>query len=268
MVFSFRLRKKKNNDTAKTQVQGVKNSASGNRASPKKTKSVAARQRSKRGSNEFGSPLAIAEEEAKSAFGTAKTVPGSSSSPVISNINIVDDEDGLEIVYGDVPVPKLYDDGLEVEYGGAPVPKLYDEIPAGKKQIEAKEDVKRQLFVPDLVDVENEPFDEKEMKKEDPYILELLQSKSNDEADKLREQRKEEEQYKAKEENQYKPKEVMQEDDPLVEGVARKLVGVFNCAGDTTSLFYDSLCAQGQRVKKRKRPYFNEMFALSFIQVR
>jgi ABC-type transport system substrate-binding protein len=99
------------------------------------------------------------------------------------------------------------------------------------------------------------------MKKEDPYILELMQSELNPGGWRFAARKMDSISRIARQ--VMNPKNVSAESDDGGGG----FLDAFNCTGDVTSMFYDSLCTEGPRMKKRKRPYFNEMFALNFILV-
>lgn len=124
----------------------------------------------------------------------------------------------------------------------------------------------------------DEPFDEVYMKKEDPYIMEILRTESLDENERAKE-REREARHKASIDrelgiNEFKPIEVEDDDEgkPVLK-LARTLASAFHCNGDTTTAFYDTLCtpelcSTDVNTKKRKRPYFSELFAMNFILVR
>jgi hypothetical protein len=229
--------------------------------------------------------MAAIETDMPETIGTDLTVPLTPSTPVMEDLSIVDyggDNEGAEIVLG--PVSNLTDIP-EIPYRGGSADQVSTNV---------KDMVKRQLFEaegPDFVpdgqlgalgeqkpntDAEiDKPFDEKEMKKEDPYILEVLQSEFNPAS------------WKVAAENangrlspprpvtnkegapEIATKEALDQDPTISDiGVVSGFLELFKCGDVTTSLFYDTLCAAGPTVKKRKRPYFNEHFALNFILVR
>ena len=297
MVFSFsRLRKKREDNTGSTQLRSAKHSGTSTKAAPKPVKvtvgarkSPAAKNQDANRPHDFNSPMPAIEEDEPEILGTNKTNPVTPSPPaVISSLNIINngnDVDGTEIVYGDLSV-LTFEDSAQTEKA--------ENI--AMLTTEAKDEVKRQLFTPEEFDQEkpnhdpvsqpevlesedelqmvepdvetappelDEPFDEKEMKKEDPYILELMQSELNPGGWRFAARKMDSISRIARQ--VMNPKNLSAESDKDDGGGG--FLDAFNCTGDVTSMFYDSLCTEGPRMKKRKRPYFNEMFALNFILV-
>ena len=299
-MFSFlKLRKAKDNDTTSSQSSRGKKFGLmfGKKAATERTKrpvvgikkAVSTSGRRKNGAETFHSPMAAIETDIPETIGTDLTVPLTPSTPVMEDLSIVDyggDNEGAEIVLG--PVSNLTDIPEIPNRGGS----------ADQVSTNVKDMVKRQLFeadgpnfVPDEpvedgqpgalgeqlpnTDAEiDEPFDEKEMKKEDPYILEVLQSESNPAswkvaAENVNVRLSPPRPVTIKEDTpEIVTKEALDQDPTISDiGVVSGFLELFKCGDVTTSLFYDTLCAAGPTVKKRKRPYFNELFALNFILV-
>ena len=297
MVFSFpRLRKAKDNGASSAQLPsqnkvGFKFSkkAKGETA----VKQIAGtRKRAPIGvpistSRNFQSPPSVLEEGIPKTIDTDLTHPATPSTPIIANLSVVVDNDdhyGTEVFFADSP-----SESPQVESSDSLIN-------------ESKAEVKRQLFLPpehaeeppDLVNESkatskaelpqsesqtlepeiDEPFDEKEMKKEDPYILEVIQSEANPISwrltakkvhDLLNFSQPLDKQIASPEKSLSESQELDSPTERETSGKA-SFLEMFKCMDDT-SLFYDTLCTTGPVLKKQKRPYFNEMFALNFILV-
>jgi hypothetical protein len=238
----------------------------------------------------YDSPTQVISEFDIGIIETGKTEPVSPITPILSDINVIHhnaekDSEGAEIVYGEIPSSETINESQVIDEAG-PLDTM-----------ETSNDVKKQLFFSDdsnpdddmqllfesddpitdlssttelfpiidsatekeeVIRVESsfseidEPFDEREMRKEDPYILDLLQ----------------------KEAELQEPKEVATQEVSKKMSESNKQNGIdsilslFNCNGDATSFFYDTLCAESSPATPPIRPYFNESFALNFIMVR
>eukprot|EP00545_Synedropsis_sp_CCMP1620_P005027 CAMPEP_0119005240 /NCGR_PEP_ID=MMETSP1176-20130426/1606_1 /TAXON_ID=265551 /ORGANISM="Synedropsis recta cf, Strain CCMP1620" /LENGTH=469 /DNA_ID=CAMNT_0006957027 /DNA_START=15 /DNA_END=1424 /DNA_ORIENTATION=- len=278
MVFSFRLRKKKGDDSS-TLSGGSASSKNSGSSRDKASALLGSKKKStRRPPNDFNSPLVTIDE---TAGGTNKTVP---ATPVMSNVKVVENPDGgTEIVFGE--------EGLSSEENNEESDFVLEAAATKEPEFaleegpEKVEDVKKKLFAeeddvvktaaaataavttaPEVVDEAlpqfdepfDEPFDEKQMKKEDPYMIELMQTESYDEAERAM---KKQQLQKSRAIPKMEEEEFAQGG---IQDVANNFMEVFACNGDTT-MFYDTLCAD-PRVKKRKRPYFNEEFAINFIK--
>ncbi len=308
MVFSFPNLRKTSGDGTQSSRGKKFGFAIGKKAAKATTKKSAADVRkpppnsgnSKDGPGSFNSPMPAIEEDIPETIGTDLTDPVTPSTPIISNLNILeygDNEGGAEVVYG--AASKIV--------GIPEVPQQVES--ADQITTDAKDEVKRQLFdsdeladEPDSKPLElaaqpdepeeaqhpeglgeqspsfdaevDEPFDEKEMKKEDPYILEVMQSESNPVGWKFAAQKVSSmlsltRQMTNKADTPETASREVHDGNPIAtnDGGVGGFLELFKCGDVTTSLFYDTLCAQGSPVKKRKRPYFNELFALNFILV-
>lgn len=305
MVFSFpKIRKTKGDGTQSSRGKKF-GFAIGRKAATATTKTPAVDLRKaapnsgkgKNGSGSFNSPMPAIEEDMPETIGTDLTDPVTPSTPIMANLNILDyNEEGAEIVFG--AASNLID-----------IPEVPQQVESADLiTTDAKDEVKRQLFEPDEPIEEpdskalelaaqpdepapqpealheqpptseaevDEPFDEKEMKKEDPYILEVMQSESNPvgwrfAAQKVNSMLSMTRQMTNKPDAPEAALREVHEGNPIgpEDGGVGGFLELFKCGDVTTSLFYDTLCTQGSPVKKRKRPYFNELFALNFILVR
>mmetsp|Transcript_2302 Transcript_2302/g.3408 ORF Transcript_2302/g.3408 Transcript_2302/m.3408 type:complete len:448 (-) Transcript_2302:199-1542(-) len=268
MVFNFRRRKSKNatqetveKTTKKSPKQttsrlrilgkgkgapksGDKNlqsdaSASTSRAASggKKTKRSLRKKRS-----EFNTPLGTIEEgndgiEAQATGETAKTEDSNDTQPM-PNVAILNARDGeTELVVGDVP-----------------------------------DDIKRRLFAHEE-SIEEEPFDAQQaIRREDPHILEVMKSESNEQ-----EERQEKEENKgsrylgefddiAAERSRhttFDPYSKKSEAAKSVGNLAKNFMNAINC-NDATNLM-DTMCVEPEP-KKTRRIYYNDVFAFRFIQ--
>lgn len=301
MVFSLKklLKKKRGGDSddASTEIQRSNKGKFIRGGKLSKKKSL----RSNDHHGNLNSPLGTIEEK---DGGTNKTVRPTPPPHVMTSVNVVETVDGgTELVFGDIPImandaPSFEEDkenddepdlvGEEDEYedpGGVHVDELKKQLFANDYDDDDDDIVEpapavvvEQDEIPPIPDEPfDEPFDEKDMKKEDPYIMELMQT--DEEAEQILQQQKEELQQQQQKEQQKEEQhqlqreaiakvhvEQQQKSPEGLGGVAQNFMEVFACNADTT-MFYDTICAEPQ-IKKRKRPYFNEEFAIEFIRVR
>jgi hypothetical protein len=229
--------------------------------------------------------VTIVEAKGEADVQTGETEASTPPAGVISNLNIISgEEDDFEVVWGSVQPSKVQPSQVQPS-----------QVQPSQVQTNQHDDIKKQLFrdepeeeaderekpepfhdpksmelhvVPEEDEEEEEPFDAKDaMVKEDPHILEVIRSESKDEEEgpgRIISRKFSSEGRLGI--SAFKPPEPVQEERTPGSAIAQKVIDAFSCSGDSASMFYDTMCAE-PKLKKRKRPFFNEEFAIEFIKV-